>query len=281
MIAYFGTGLLGSGFVRGFLSRGETVHVWNRTHEKAQKLEADGAKAFVDPAEAVRGVSRIHLTLSDDAAVDAVLEPLIGSLDQNTIVIDHTTTSPKLTAERVRRWRDRGLTFVHAPVFMGPKNALDGTGLILLSGPEDLRARVRPDLETMTGKVLELGDDPARGASFKLFGNLMLLVIAGGLADVYKLGRSLGVAPRDAFALFTEFNPGGTIAGRGKAMAEENYEPSFELTMARKDLRLMMDEIAHNGAQLDVVPAVAALFDRYIAAGHGAQDVGVIAAATP
>src|SRR5450759_5425810 len=74
MIAYLGTGLLGSNFVRALLSRGETVHVWNRSPDKAHALEKYGARAFDDPAEAVRGAERVHLTLSDDSAVDGVLE---------------------------------------------------------------------------------------------------------------------------------------------------------------------------------------------------------------
>ncbi|MBV8581839.1 MAG: NAD(P)-binding domain-containing protein, partial [Candidatus Eremiobacteraeota bacterium] len=81
MIAYFGTGLLGSGFVQKLLERGETVHVWNRSPEKARALEADGAKAFANPADAVKRAERLHLTLSDDAAVDDVLEPLAGIID--------------------------------------------------------------------------------------------------------------------------------------------------------------------------------------------------------
>ncbi|MBV8579034.1 MAG: NAD(P)-dependent oxidoreductase, partial [Candidatus Eremiobacteraeota bacterium] len=40
MIAYLGTGLLGANFVRKLLERGETVHVWNRTPDKARALEA-------------------------------------------------------------------------------------------------------------------------------------------------------------------------------------------------------------------------------------------------
>ena len=48
--------------------------------------------------------------------------------------------------------------------------------------------------------------------------------------------------------------------------------------MARKDLRLMVDEAARHGAKLDVVPAVGALMDRYIAAGFGGDDSGVIGA---
>ncbi len=277
MIAYFGTGLLGAGFVRHMLERGETVHVWNRTPEKARALEADGAQAFDNPVDAARGAAEIHLTLSDDAAVDSVLEPLAAVILPTAFIADHTTTAPTPTGERVQRWKQRGRTFVHAPVFMGPKNARDGTGLMLLSGDPAIRARVKPRLEPMTGKVLELGDDPTRAAAFKLFGNMMLLVITGGLADVYTLARALNIEPQDAFALFNEFNPGNGIQGRGKQMAEGKFSPpNFELTMARKDLRLMVDEAARHGAKLDVVPGVASLMDRYITAGFGSDDAGVV-----
>jgi 3-hydroxyisobutyrate dehydrogenase len=277
LIAWLGTGLLGSNFVRKMLERGETVQVWNRTADKAHALEADGAKAFDTAADAVRGASEIHLTLSDDAAVDSVLDPLADLVLPTAFIADHTTTAPTPTGERVQRWTTRGRTFVHAPVFMGPKNARDATGLMLLSGDPAVRARVRPHLEPMTGKIVELGDDPARAAAFKLFGNLMLLVITGGLADVYTLARSLGIDPKDAHSLFSEFNPGNAIQGRGKQMAEGIFQPpSFELTMARKDLRLMSEEAARHGSKLDVVPCVESLMERYIKAGFGADDSGVI-----
>jgi 3-hydroxyisobutyrate dehydrogenase len=276
LIAWLGTGLLGANFTRKLLERGETVHVWNRTPEKARALEADGAKAFDTAEDAVRGSSEIHLTLSDDAAVDSVLDPLADLILPTAFVFDHTTTAPTPTGERVERWRSRGRTFVHAPVFMGPKNARDGTGLMLLSGDPAIRSRVKPLLAPMTGKIVELGDDPMRAAAFKLFGNMMLLVITGGLADVYKLGRSLGIDPKDAFTLFSEFNPGNAIQGRGKLMAEGDFTASFELTMARKDLRLMVDEAARHGEKLDVVPCVASLMDRYIAAGFGSDDAAVV-----
>ena len=77
----------------------------------------------------------MHVTLSDDAAsADDVLERARPSLDKNVVIVDHTTTSPKGTAERVRRWQERGVAFQHAPVFMGPANALDSTGFMMASG---------------------------------------------------------------------------------------------------------------------------------------------------
>jgi hypothetical protein len=44
--------------------------------------------------------------------------------------------------------------------------------------------------------------------------------------------------------------------------------------MARKDVRLMLEE----GAQYGVLPRIAEFFDRAIADGHGAEDVGASAA---
>lgn len=277
MIAYFGTGLLGSGFVQKLLERGETVHVWNRSPEKAKELEKHGAKAFADPAEAVKGASQLHLTLSDDAAVDSVLEPLAGIIDRETIVVDHTTTAPTPTGERARRWIGRGYTFVHAPVFMGPKNAREASGIMMLSGDARIRERVRPLLEPMTGTLWELGDDPSRAATFKLMGNMVLISMNGVLSDMFALARADGVDPRDAAVLFDKFNPASMLPARAKAMAEGRTQPaSFELTMARKDLRLAAEEAERHGTPLAVVPAAGELFDRYIAAGHGKEDTAVV-----
>ncbi len=276
-IAYFGTGLLGAGFVRRLIENGHTVHVWNRSPEKAKALEADGALAFASTADAVRGVEQLHLTLADDASVDAVLDPIADAIGSAVWIVDHTTTAPTPTAERVARWNARGKRFVHAPVFMGPANTRAGTGLMLISGDADRVAALEPLLATMTGKILNLGPAPERAASFKLFGNLMLITIMGGLADMNRLADAVGVSTADAMALFDAFNPGVAVPMRGAKIASGDFSPSFELTMARKDVRLMIEEAARHGVGLAVLPAVAALMDDAIARGDGASDASVVA----
>jgi 3-hydroxyisobutyrate dehydrogenase len=269
---------MGSGFVRAALERGESVAVWNRSPDRAKALESYGAKAFADAAQAARGAARIHLTLSDDASVDAVLEPLAAVLDRGTLIIDHTTTAPTPTAERYARWRERGIFFAHVPMFMGPRNALEHTGLMLVSGPPERVATVRPIVEPMTGKLVHVGAGDDRAAAFKLFGNMMIFFVVSGLSDVFSFAQALGITPVEAHGLFADFKLTGVVDLRGKNMAEGNFAPAFELTMARKDARLMIEEAARHGATLDVLPQIAAVFDRAIAAGHGGDDVGVIAA---
>jgi 3-hydroxyisobutyrate dehydrogenase len=272
-IAFLGTGLMGTGFVRRMLSQGHEVSVWNRSADKARALEAHGARACASAAEAVRGVDRVHLMVADDAVVDAVLEPIVEAIPSTAWIIDHTTTATTPTAERAARWAARGRRFVHAPVFMGPSNCVEGTGVMLLSGDKALCDAVMPLLEPMTGKVVYLGPQPERAASFKLFGNLTLIGISGVIGDVCRLAAAVGIPPAEAMGLFASFNPGATLPARAAKVAAGPYDQvSFEVAMARKDVRLMVEEAARHGVDLAVMPAVAALQDAAIARGEGALD---------
>lgn len=75
--------------------------------------------------------------------------------------------------------------------------------------------------------------------------------------------------------LFEFFNPATIVQTRGKSMAAGDFTPSFEMVMARKDVRLMMETA---GARpLAALPGIAARMDALIAAGHGGQDFGALA----
>ncbi len=127
----------------------------------------------------------------------------------------------------------------------------------------------------MTGKLEYLGERPDLAAAYKLFGNAMILTLTAGLADVYTMASSLGIDPRDAHALFSKFNPAGVIAGRGSAMARGDYTASFELVMARKDARLMIESVGDK--PLTVLPRIAERMDELIQRGHGMDDLGILA----
>ena len=271
---------MGSGFVRRMLANGHEVAVWNRSPAKAKALEADGAKAFADPAGALAGAQRIHLSLADDASLDAVLEPLAQAIPASTWIVDHTTTAVTPTAERIARWDARGRTLVHAPVFMGPANAREGSGLMLVSGARERHDALLDSLQQMTGKVVYLGAQPERAAAFKLFGNLTLLGILGVLGDVNRLAHSVGISTADAFSLFEHFNPGQSLPARAaRIQAGDFTAPTFEVAMARKDVRLMIEQAALGGVDLHVMPGVAAMFDAAIARGEGALDAAAAARA--
>jgi len=275
-VGFIGTGLLGSGMVEGMLRRGDRVVVWNRTESKARALEKLGAQVAASPTEAVADAERVHMTLPDDAVVDEIVAAFQSKLRRNSVVIDHSTTAPAATKARVERLRGR-TPFVHAPVFMSPQMARDSVGLMMVSGPQAVYESVRDPLAKMTGDVWYVGEAGDGAAAYKIFGNSMMFVIAAGLSDVFAMAKNLGMTPADAMQVFAKFQPGNIIKARGEKMARGDFQATFELTMARKDLQLMIEAA---GAQPMVVfPAIADRMDRAIAEGRGKQDLGVIAAA--
>lgn len=278
MIAYLGTGLLGANFVKAMLNRGLEVHVWNRTPEKAFSLEPFGAKAFEDVAEAVKGATIIHLTLKDDASVDEVLAKASAGFSPGAIIVDHTTTSAAGAVQRTKAWREKGFRYQHAPVFMGPQNALDATGTMLVSGDRELIAALEPELSRMTGRVLNFGPAAGKAAAMKLIGNLFLITFTTGLADALTLAGSQDISLEEMLTLFETWNPAASsIPARLKKMDTGDFShPSWELDMARKDTQLFMNAAKDAGKTLFVVPTIAALMDKFIAEGHGNADWTII-----
>lgn len=277
MIAFIGMGHLGANFVKAMLKRGEQVQVWNRTKEKAKALEADGAKAFDNVADAVKGADRVHLTLKDDASVDEILEQAAPGFTPGAFIIDHTTTTAEGAAKRTEQWKERGYTYLHAPVFMGPQNAYESTGYMMVSGDKAVIHKVEPELKKMTGKLLYFGPDTNKAAGIKLIGNLFLIAMTGGVADVLSLGKALNISVGEISQLFDAWNPGAMLPARLKKMTSNTFDqPTWELSMARKDAGLMMQEAKRGGEELMVVPAVAEVMDDYIARGHSKDDWTVI-----
>ncbi|HEY6083419.1 MAG TPA: NAD(P)-dependent oxidoreductase, partial [Chitinophagaceae bacterium] len=278
MKAFLGMGLLGSNFVRAMIRKGDQVQVWNRTPAKASALEAHGAKAFDNVAEAVKGAEIVHLTLKDDDSVNEVLAAASAGFQPGVIIIDHTTTSAKGAAERTAAWKAKGLTYLHAPVFMGPQNALEGTGIMLVSGDQSVINRLEPGLSKMTGKLVNFGPREGKAAGMKLIGNLFLLSLTAGLSDTLSLAKALDISAGEVLELFDYWNPGAMIPARLKKITEGNFrQPSWELNMARKDAGLMMEAARQGKVGLSVIPAVAAEMDRWIEKGHGNEDWTIIA----
>lgn len=270
-IALLGTGLLGAGMVENLLAKGHRVRVWNRTRDKLAPLVAAGAAAAEDPAAAVRGAGRVHLVLAADDAVDAVVAQLRPGLTAGVPVIDHSTNLPARVAERFRTLRAAAVRYVPAPVFMSPANARDASGLMLLAGPPADADELTPLLAPMTGKVWHVGERPDLAAVYKLAGNSLFFALSAAMADVLAMGKGNGVAPEQMLKLFEVFKPGSALPWIGQRVLAGGGGPaSFELTMARKDARLMQETAG--AERLLLLPAIAAAMDTAIARGHGAAD---------
>jgi 3-hydroxyisobutyrate dehydrogenase len=272
-IAFLGTGLLGSALAEAAAQRGDHVAAWNRTIEKARALERFGVRVANTPADAVRGAERVHLVLKDDAVVEHVIDELRPGLHADSIIVDHTTTQPARTAERARRLHAEGVQYLHCPVFIGPAAARAGTGTVLASGPRALYDRVSKALARMAQRVEYFGERPDLAAVYKLCGNAMIVGVSAMAADVFAVAAGGGVSPGDALRIRDIVNP-PILSARAENMVKHQFAPSFELAMARKDVRLMLETAGSR--PLAALSAIASRMDTLIAQDHGDKDLAVL-----
>jgi 3-hydroxyisobutyrate dehydrogenase-like beta-hydroxyacid dehydrogenase len=268
-VAVMGMGLLGSGFAENLLAKGHTVRVWNRSPSKCAPLVALGAEAFETAAEAASGADRVHLVLSEDTAVEAVLADIFSGFGVSGPIVDHSTNLPAKVAERAARLGDEGVRYLHAPVFMAPAMAKIGGGLMLIAGPTAEVEALRPALEQMTGKLAHVGEAPERAAALKLVGNGLLVSLTAAIGDLYRVGAGAGLSPEDVIGLF-ELSPRDAAAIGRRILKSGEGPASFELSMALKDVRLMREMAGE--AALTVLPAVEAAMEAAVEAGHGRGD---------
>jgi 3-hydroxyisobutyrate dehydrogenase len=274
-VAVLGTGLLGSGFVEGFLARGGTdVVAWNRTRSRAEPLAQQGARVVDTIEEAVRHADRVHIVLLDDDTVDDAIRAMHGALRPGVVIVDHTTTRPDRTAERMAALDAAGIDYLHAPVMMGPPAARNAKGMMMVSGPVERFNRVRDELSRMTGELWHVGERPDLAAVLKLCGNAVILSMVGVLADVFHMADNARVDRENVLRLFDRVSAQGVINTRGVRMVEGDFTPMFHLTVARKDLRLMQETAS--GTAVPMLDALAGHMEQVIAAGAGEEDVAVL-----
>lgn len=274
-IAYLGTGLLGAAFAEAAAKRGDTVSVWNRSADKARALEAFGARFAASPRDAVRGAQRVHLVLKDDAVIEEVLAQARDGLEPGAIIVDHTTTLPTSTAARLQRFNAAGVQYLHCPVFVGPAGARNAQGSMLVSGPKAVFDVVQADLARMTGRLQYLGERADLAAVYKLCGNALIIGLGGTIADIVTMAGNAQVDAMDVVKLMGTLDLNAMAARVGTTMAQRDFTPTFELSMARKDVGLMLQTAGSK--PMATLPGVAARMDQLIAAGHGQAGTSVMA----
>ncbi|GGZ72621.1 NAD(P)-dependent oxidoreductase [Streptomyces echinoruber] len=276
-VAVLGTGIMGAAMARNLLRAGHTVRAWNRTRAKADPLAADGAHVTATPEEAVRDADVVLTMLYDGTTALEVVRQAAPALRPGTAWVQSTTAGIEAVGELAALAREHGLVFYDAPVLGTRQPAEDGTLVVLAAGPAEGRDLVTPVFDAVGARTLWIGEDGASAAAtrLKLVANSWVLAVNAATGEALALAKGLGVDPR----AFLDAIAGGALdLGYLRAKADvilggRLTPPSFAVTTAAKDARLIVDAGARHGVTLDVAAASAARLERAAEQGHGEEDM--------
>ena len=268
-VGLLGIGLMGSAMARRLLSQGFDVTVWDRTAEKAQTLQAHGARAALDPLEVVTGSDVVITMLPTAAVILDVVEPLLARWPKQTVWAQMSSVGAPEADQLTWIAQARGITLVDAPVSGSTRPAEDGQLTILASGPDSAQAPVKPVLDALASRVLWVGA-AGMGSRLKLAANHWMITSVAALAESMRLAETMGLDQRH-FVTLLDGGPLGSAYAMQKLdeMQHRRYPAGFPVRLALKDLKLVCEVVDLAGATMPLLDTV---LERFLVANEELSD---------
>jgi 3-hydroxyisobutyrate dehydrogenase-like beta-hydroxyacid dehydrogenase len=279
-LGFLGLGTMGEPIANNLRKAGHELTVWNRTAAKAQPLVQKGARAAATPRACAEGKDAVFICVSDDLALDAVLdgpEGVLAGLKEGDVVVDLSTSGTRAARSAGERCAGRGARFVAAPL-LGSRAAAEKAQLVVVAGgPAEARERVRPALHAMSARMFET-DSAEQAALMKLCVNTVGGAMITAFGEAVALGASGGLdGARVLEVLQASTFHSPLFLMKGEQVLTGDYAARFKVSLAEKDQRLAQEAAADRGASVQVNAAVRQLLAGTAASGRGDQDVAAVA----
>ncbi|OWA33863.1 3-hydroxyisobutyrate dehydrogenase [Saccharibacillus sp. O16] len=278
-IAWLGTGYMGVPMARNLLKAGYSLKVYNRTMEKAQPLEADGAALASSAREAAQGAEVIFIMLTQGSAVEAVLsgeDGLLAGLEPESIVVNMSTIAPEEARAFAERIEAAGGRYVDAPVSGSVAPAQNGQLVILAGASKEALVSVQPFFDVLGKKTIHFGEVGA-GSSAKLSINLLLGVMAQGISEALLIGEQAGLQREQLMEMIGESAVSTPMLSAKKEMwLNEEFPAAFMVSLLAKDLGLLTAEAKREGMELPLAEAVERTYADAVRNGRGELDMAAV-----
>jgi 3-hydroxyisobutyrate dehydrogenase len=267
-VGFVGLGHMGSPMSRNILAAGHDLVVHDLRREAGAALEAGGAAWAASPRETALDRDVVITMLPSPRHVEEVTlgqAGLLEGLRPGALWIDMSTSVPAV-ANRVRALAEpRGIEVLDAPVSGMASGAQAGTLQIFVGGRAGAFLRARPLLEAMGDRerILHVGPHGA-GYTVKLMINLLWFAHLTATAEVLSVGVAAGVDLATLRRCLLASPAASNFLDRDvlSVLHRGDYDDSFALALACKDLGLAVDLARDTGVPVEVSAVVEQIYRR-------------------
>jgi 3-hydroxyisobutyrate dehydrogenase-like beta-hydroxyacid dehydrogenase len=269
-VTMIGLGPMGQAMVRALLAAGHPVTVWNRTPGRADPLVEAGATRAGTPGEALRAAGLVLLSLTDYGAMHDILDGH-GDALAGRVVVNLSSDTPDRTREAARWLAERGARLLVGGV-MVPAELVGGPdAFVFYSGPREVFAAHEAALRVI-GRPEYLGEDPALAQLYYQAQLDYFLTALAGYLHSTALVASAGVSAKEylphAAAMADSIS--GYLAEAAADFDARSYPgDQASATMMGATAEHVLDTSRAVGVDTALPEAVASLYRRALAAGHG------------
>ena len=255
-VSFLGLGVMGYPMAGHLANKGYEVTVYNRTESKVDKWlkEYKGIKAL-SPKEAAKSSSIVFACVGND---DDIKEVCVGdygafqSMDNKSIFVDHTTASANIARDLYSKAKDKGISFLDAPVSGGEAGAINGKLTVMVGGDIETFELAKPYISSFSQAVTLMGKAGA-GQLTKMVNQICIAGLLQGLSEGVKFGMLSGLDIRKVVEVISKGAAGSwQMENRAETMSKDEFNFGFAIELMHKDLQICIEEAKKNGANLPV-----------------------------
>jgi len=281
-IGIIGLGLLGHAIASRLLHAGHAVVGVDVLPERVGALEALGGKGAASAAAVARSAEAVCTVLPSLATAESAIvgrEGVLEGAHSGLAVIQMSTISPRLTEALARDVASHGLSFLDCPVSGTSSMVERGDGIFFVGGERALYERWRPVLESVLPRAVLVGT-VGQAMTLKLVANLLVALHSAAAAEALTLARKAGL---DLGIVLDVLNSSAASSAmlkvRGPMIVRRDFPAQMKLDLFMKDIHLMQEAAERVGASLPFTDLAERLYEEARVAGHGAEDLAVVATA--
>ncbi|MEV6394485.1 NAD(P)-binding domain-containing protein [Streptomyces sp. NPDC051907] len=254
-VTVIGLGPMGQAMAGAYLDAGYRVTVWNRTASRADDLVARGAVRAATVEEALTANRTVVLSLTDYAAMYAILEPAVSAL-QGRVLVNLSSDTPQKAREGAAWAAKHGARHLTGGVLTPPSGIGSAESDTYYSGPRDLFDEYEDVLKVITGTDYR-GEDPGLAALYyQLQMDLFWTALTAWL-------HTLAVANANGISA-SEIKPYAAETLGGMSQFLDFYTPRIEAGQHSGDVERIsmavasLDHVVHTTRDSGVDPALPA-----------------------
>lgn len=281
-VGFIGLGYMGHGMAKNLVEKGFALHALpNRRRDAVEDLVGRGAVEAASVAEIGKACDTVVLCLPGSPEVEAVVagpEGLLAHARPGLVIIDTSTADPVSTRRLYDLAREKGVTFVDAPLSRTPKEAWEGKLDSMVGAEPDAFERVKPVVEAWSGRIIHTGG-PGSGHTMKLLNNFLSLGYAALYAEALSIGEKAGVSAETFHGVISggRMDCGFYQTFMGYVVGRDPEAHKFSIRNAHKDMRYLVGMANASGIASHVSSAVKNSYATAEGIGRGADFVPFLA----
>lgn len=278
-VGFIGLGMMGSRMVRHLKGYADLL-IFDvdtiRAQQSASEVQGKAVTSLSDMSKA----DVVILMLPNSKIIDSIVrgekgQPgLIDILTPGAMVIDMSSATPANTIENAKLAREKGISYLDAPVSGGPGGAESGKLAIMVGAtPEDF-SHAKPLLDRMGTNVI-LAGATGSGHAVKALNNLLSATILAATSEIFAAGEKFGLDP-SVMQQIVNSSSGSSYATSHtwpRAVLPKTYDFGFALALMHKDVGIAMSLIESTGMSTVLAKTSALMWDKALNASEPGADM--------